>query len=48
MTSLAFRLALAGETMFPPRTPFFYVRGGASRFPCTPLHTLIGQKSADE
>jgi hypothetical protein len=31
------RLAFAGETMFPPRTPFFLKAWGTSRFP-TPLH----------
>jgi hypothetical protein len=31
------RLALAGETMFPPRAPFFWKTWGTSRFP-TPLH----------
>jgi hypothetical protein len=32
------RLAFAGETMFPPRTPFFLKTRGTSRFPA-PLHT---------
>jgi hypothetical protein len=35
-------LAPVGETMFPPRAPFFVVCGGTSRFPHTPS-TLIGQ-----
>ena len=30
-------LAVAGETMFPPRTPFFLKTWGTSRFPA-PLH----------
>jgi hypothetical protein len=37
MTTLAYRLAFAGETMFPPRSPFFLRAWGTSRFP-TPLH----------
>jgi len=31
------RLPFAGETMFPPRTPFFSKAWGTFRFP-TPLH----------
>jgi hypothetical protein len=31
------RLAVAGETMFPPRAPFFVRSWGTGRFP-TPLH----------
>jgi hypothetical protein len=37
MTPLACRLTVAGETMFPPRAPFFSRAWGTSRFP-TPLH----------
>jgi hypothetical protein len=37
MTNTRLRLAFAGETMFPPRTPFFSKTWGTSRFP-TPLH----------
>jgi len=37
MTTLAYRLAFVGETMFPPRAPFFLRAWGTSRFP-TPLH----------
>ena len=36
MTTLA-PLAFVGETMFPPRAPFFLKTWGTSRFP-TPLH----------
>jgi len=32
------RLAFAGETMFPPRAPFFLRTWGTSRFP-TPLYS---------
>ena len=35
--STARQLAVAGETMFPPRTPFFLKTWGTSRFP-TPPH----------
>jgi hypothetical protein len=35
-TPLRLRLAVAGETMFPPRAPFFLRAWGTSRFP-TPL-----------
>ncbi len=38
MTTLAHGLAFAGETMFPPRAPFFSNPWGTSRFP-TPLHS---------
>jgi hypothetical protein len=31
------RAFIAGETMFPPRAPFFLRAWGTSRFP-TPLH----------
>jgi hypothetical protein len=41
-TVVRLRLTLVGETMFPLRNPFFRVGGGTSRFPHTPLHTLIG------
>ena len=37
MTTLACRLAFAGETVFPLRTPFFLKAWGTSRFP-TPFH----------
>ncbi len=37
MTTARLRLAVAGETMFPPRAPFFLRTWGTSRFP-TPLH----------
>ncbi len=37
MTNARLRLAFAGETMFPPRAPFFRRVWGTSRFP-TPLH----------
>jgi hypothetical protein len=37
MTTLAYGLAFVGETMFPPRAPFFLRAWGTSRFP-TPLH----------
>jgi hypothetical protein len=36
MTTARLRLAFAGETMFPPRAPFFLRSWGTSRFP-TPL-----------
>ncbi len=32
------RVAVVGETMFPPRAPFFRGTWETSRFP-TPLHT---------
>ena len=38
MSNTRLRLAFAGETMFPPRTPFFSTAWETSRFP-TPLHT---------
>ena len=38
MTNARLRLAFAGETMFPPRAPFFLRAWGTSRFP-TPLPT---------
>jgi hypothetical protein len=38
MTNTRLRLAFVGETMFPPRAPFFLKTWGTSRFP-TPLHT---------
>ena len=37
MTTARLWLAVAGETMFPPRAPFFVRVWGTSRFP-TPLH----------
>jgi len=37
MTTAHLRFAVAGETMFPPRAPFFLKAWGTSRFP-TPLH----------
>ena len=36
MTTARLRLPVAGETMFPPRAPFFWRVWGTSRFP-TPL-----------
>jgi len=33
MTNARLRLAFAGETMFPPRAPFFLRGWGTSRFP---------------
>jgi hypothetical protein len=36
MSNARFQLAFVGETMFPPRTPFFLKARGTSRFP-TPL-----------
>jgi hypothetical protein len=38
MSTARLQLAFVGETMFPPRTPFFLRAWGTSRFP-TPLHT---------
>ena len=37
MTTARLQLAVAGETMFPPRAPFFLRAWGTSRFPA-PLH----------
>ena len=37
MSTARLRLAVAGETMFPPRAPFFMKAWGTSRLP-TPLH----------
>ena len=37
MSTTRLRLVVAGETMFPPRAPFFLRARGTSRFP-TPLH----------
>ena len=37
MANARLRLAFAGETMLPPRAPFFLRAWGTSRFP-TPLH----------
>ena len=37
MNTTRLRLAVAGETMFPPRATFFSKAWGISRFP-TPLH----------
>jgi hypothetical protein len=37
MTNARLRLAFAGETMFPPRAPFFLNTWETSRFP-SPLH----------
>jgi hypothetical protein len=36
MSTARFQLAVAGETMVPPRAPFFLRAWGTSRFP-TPL-----------
>ncbi len=38
MSTTHLRFAVAGETMFPPRTPFFLKAWETSRFP-PPLHT---------
>ena len=38
MSIVRLRQAIAEETMWPPRTPFFLRTCGTSRFP-TPLHT---------
>ena len=38
MSTAHLRFAVAGETMFPPRAPFFSRAWGTSRFP-TPLPT---------
>ena len=35
-------LGFAGETMFPPRAPFFLRAWGTSRFP-TPLHAHVAE-----
>ena len=37
MTTVRLRLPVVGETMLPPRAPFFLKAWGTSRFP-TPLH----------
>jgi hypothetical protein len=37
MSTPRLRLAVAAETMFPPRAPFFLKTWGTSRFPA-PLH----------
>ena len=37
MSNARLGLAFAGETMFPPRAPFFLRAWGTSRFP-TPFH----------
>ncbi len=37
MSIVRFQQTIAGETMFPPRSPFFLKTWGTSRFP-TPLH----------
>jgi hypothetical protein len=40
MSNARLRLAFVGETMFPPRTPFFWRAWGISRFPTPlPAHT---------
>jgi hypothetical protein len=44
MTTLAIRLAFAGETMFPPRATLFLRARGTSRFP-TPLHGHVPESS---
>ena len=38
MSTARHQLAVAGETMFPPRAPFFLKARETSRFPA-PLHT---------
>ncbi len=40
MSNARLWLAFAGETMFPPRAPFFLKAWGTSRFP-TPLHAHV-------
>ena len=40
MTTARLLLAVAGETMSPPRAPFFLRSCGTSRFP-TPLHAHV-------
>jgi len=42
------RLAPARETMFPSRALFFLDRGGTSRFPRAPLHTITPESSECE
>ena len=37
MSTVRLRLTVAGETMFPPRAPFFLSARDTSRFPA-PLH----------
>jgi hypothetical protein len=44
MTTLAIRLAFAGETVFPTRAPFFLRAWGTSRFP-TPLPSDVLRSS---
>jgi len=38
MSIVGLQQTIVGETMFPPRAPFFSKAWGTSRFP-TPLHT---------
>ena len=40
MNNARLPLAFVGETMFPPRAPFFSKAWGTSRFP-TPLHCHV-------
>jgi hypothetical protein len=50
MTTAHLRLAIAGETVFPPRTPFFLNAWGTSRFSHggthgSPTSPLLGRKA---
>jgi len=45
MNNARLRLAFAGETMFPPRAPFFLRAWGTSRFP-TPFPTHAPRSGA--
>jgi len=45
MTTAHLRLTVAGETMFPPRAPFFSRAWGTPRFP-TPLHAHAPETGA--
>ncbi len=45
MSDLAYG-SVVGETMFPPRAPFFSVPEGTSRFPPHPLPHAHGPEGA--
>ena len=45
MSTARVPLAVVGETMFPPRAPFFPKAWETSRFP-TPLHAHSATKAA--
>jgi hypothetical protein len=45
MSVVRLRLTPVGETLFPLRNPFFRFGGVTSRFPHTPLHTLMRGKT---